>query len=336
MQEGQVTVEGQTHRLPTPFHVLATANPVEYEGTYPLPEAQLDRFLLRVALRLPDGRGGVRRPAPSAGPPARGGRHPSRSPMRPAWPRCRRAVERVVVDESVARYCVDLAAATRAHNDVLTGASPRGSLGLVLTARAWAAIRGRDFVVPEDVKVRGARGARAPDHRQARPLDDPGLRRAGRRLGARRPSRRPARWSRAGDPLAADAVARPGLPARARRPRRRGGARPGACWWCWPPRSWCSRGMGLIGRPTPDAGRPHAHRPPPAPRGPGHRPRGWSWTTLDGRRARHPGRRPRRRTSPTRPTYGAAGSLVRRRSADDRVQPATVGPTLDRQPSGSR
>ena len=152
MQEGQVTVEGKTHPLPSPFHVLATANPVEYEGTYPLPEAQLDRFLLRVAF----------------GYPTAGEEH---DVLRRRLDRQREevdiaqvtdaaglaaaqaAVERVVVDESVARYCVDLAAATRSHPDVLTGASPRGSLGLVLTARAWAAIRGRDFVVPEDVKV---------------------------------------------------------------------------------------------------------------------------------------------------------------------------------------
>ncbi|HEY7719340.1 MAG TPA: MoxR family ATPase [Pedococcus sp.] len=152
MQEGQVTVEGQTHRLSSPFHVLATANPVEYEGTYPLPEAQLDRFLLRVAFGYPSA-------------------SEEHDVLRRRLDRRREevdivqvtdarglagmqaAVERVAVDESVARYCVDLVAATRSHADVLTGASPRGSLGLVLTARAWAAIRGRDFVVPEDVKV---------------------------------------------------------------------------------------------------------------------------------------------------------------------------------------
>ena len=152
MQEGQVTVEGQTHRLPVPFHVLATANPIEYEGTYPLPEAQLDRFLLRVGFGYPTA-------------------NEEHDVLRRRLDRQREevdiqqvtdadglaatqaAVERVVVDESVARYCVDLAAATRSHPDVLTGASPRGSLGLVLTARAWAAIRGRNFVVPEDVKA---------------------------------------------------------------------------------------------------------------------------------------------------------------------------------------
>jgi MoxR-like ATPase len=152
MQEGQVTVEGQTHRLSNPFHVLATANPVEYEGTYPLPEAQLDRFLLRVAFGYPSAT-------------------EEHDVLRRRLDRRREevdieqvtdalglaamqaAVERVTVDESVARYCVDLVTATRSHADVLVGASPRGSLGLVLTARAWAAIRGRDYVVPEDVKV---------------------------------------------------------------------------------------------------------------------------------------------------------------------------------------
>jgi MoxR-like ATPase len=152
MQEGQVTVEGQTHALPSPFHVLATANPVEYEGTYPLPEAQLDRFLLRVGFGYPSASEeydvlrrrldrqreevDVEQVSDAGGLAA-----------------VQAAVEQVVVDESVARYCVALVTATRAHADVLTGASPRGSLGLVLTARAWAAIRGRDFVVPEDVKA---------------------------------------------------------------------------------------------------------------------------------------------------------------------------------------
>jgi MoxR-like ATPase len=152
MQERQVSVEGTARPLPDPFLVVATQNPIEYEGTYPLPEAQLDRFLLRVAFGYP-----------SAG--------EEHDVLRRRLDRQREevdiqqvtdaaglagvqaAVERVAVDESVLRYCVDLVSATRTHSDVLTGASPRGSLGLVLTARAWAAIRGRDFVVPEDVKV---------------------------------------------------------------------------------------------------------------------------------------------------------------------------------------
>ena len=152
MQEGQVTVEGQTHPLPRPFHVLATANPVEYEGTYPLPEAQLDRFLLRVAFGYPtatEEHDVLRRRLDRQ----REEVEVTQVTDAAGLSAVQAAVERVVVDDSVARYCVDLVAATRSHGDVLTGASPRGSLGLVLTARAWAAIRGRDYVVPEDVKV---------------------------------------------------------------------------------------------------------------------------------------------------------------------------------------
>jgi MoxR-like ATPase len=152
MQERQVTVEGETFLLPAPFHVLATANPIEYEGTYPLPEAQLDRFLLRVSFGYPtvtqEYEVLVRRLArqqeeitldrvtDSAGLLA-----------------MQAAVESVTVDESVGQYCVALATATREHRDVLTGASPRGSLGLVLAARGFAVVRGRDYVVPEDVKA---------------------------------------------------------------------------------------------------------------------------------------------------------------------------------------
>jgi MoxR-like ATPase len=152
MQERQVTVEGETFPLAEPFHVLATANPVEYEGTYPLPEAQLDRFLLRVSFGYP-----------SAGEEydvlARRLERQQEEVVLdsvtdgPGLMALQAAVETVRVDESVGRYCVDLAVATREHHEVLTGASPRGSLGLVLTARAWALLRGRDYVIPEDVKA---------------------------------------------------------------------------------------------------------------------------------------------------------------------------------------
>lgn len=152
MQERQVTVEGETFALPSPFHVLATANPIEYEGTYPLPEAQLDRFLLRIGFGYPSAgeeydvlarrmdrrREEVELTAVTDG---------------PGLLALQETVETVTVDESVGRYCVDLAVATRHHPDVLTGASPRGSLGLVLAARAFALLRGRDYVVPEDVKA---------------------------------------------------------------------------------------------------------------------------------------------------------------------------------------
>ena len=152
MQERQVTVEGETFPLPEPFHVLATANPIEYEGTYPLPEAQLDRFLLRVSFGYPSAdeeydvlarrverqreEVDLERVTDAAGLLA-----------------MQAAVETVRVDESVGRYCVALAAATRAHHDVLTGSSPRGSLGLLLAARGFAVLRGRDYVIPEDVKA---------------------------------------------------------------------------------------------------------------------------------------------------------------------------------------
>jgi MoxR-like ATPase len=152
MQERQVTVEGQTFPLPAPFHVLATANPIEYEGTYPLPEAQLDRFLLRVSLGYPS-------PAEEYDVVARRvARRQEEVALEQVTDAAgllamQEAVETVTVDESVGRYCVELAVATRSHRDVLTGASPRGSLGLVLAARGFAVLRGRDYVVPEDVKA---------------------------------------------------------------------------------------------------------------------------------------------------------------------------------------
>jgi len=152
MQERQVTVEGETFLLPAPFHVLATANPIEYEGTYPLPEAQLDRFLLRVSFGYPSAAQEydvlVRRLD----------RRQEEITLDQVTDAAgllamQAAVESVTVDESVGWYCVALAVATREHRDVLTGASPRGSLGLVLAARAFAVVRGRDYVVPEDVKA---------------------------------------------------------------------------------------------------------------------------------------------------------------------------------------
>jgi MoxR-like ATPase len=152
MQERQVTVEGQTFALPDPFCVIATANPVEYEGTYPLPEAQLDRFLLRVAFGYPSAddeydvvarRVGRRREEIVL----------DRLTDADGLRALQATVEAVGIDESVGRYCVALAAATRGHGHVSTGASPRGSLGLALAARAWAVVRSRDYVVPEDVKA---------------------------------------------------------------------------------------------------------------------------------------------------------------------------------------
>jgi len=152
MQEHQVTVEGQTFVLDPPFHVLATANPIEYEGTYPLPEAQLDRFMMRTSFGYPsvDDEWDVLR--------RRMVRQREDQVLRQIIDAntliaMQEAVERVTVDESIGRYCVALVTATRAHPHVLMGASPRGSLGLLLAARAYAVICGRDYVTPEDVKA---------------------------------------------------------------------------------------------------------------------------------------------------------------------------------------
>jgi MoxR-like ATPase len=151
MQEGQVSVDGEAHPLPEPFLVIATQNPIEYEGTYPLPEAQLDRFLLRVSFGYlaPDEEWQVLD--------RRLGRRQEEITLDPVTDPAgllamRRSVESVDVEESVGRYCVALAAATRRRPEVQVGASPRGALALVLTARALAVLRGRDYVIPEDVK----------------------------------------------------------------------------------------------------------------------------------------------------------------------------------------
>jgi MoxR-like ATPase len=152
MQEHQVTVEGETFGLPEPFHVLATANPIEYEGTYPLPEAQLDRFLMRVSFGYPtaeEEHDVVRRRLARRQEDVELDQVTDATGLRAM----QQAVETVTVDDTVARYCVDLATATREHKDVLTGSSPRGSLGLVLAARGFAVVRGRDYVIPEDVKA---------------------------------------------------------------------------------------------------------------------------------------------------------------------------------------
>jgi MoxR-like ATPase len=152
MQERQITVEGTTFELDPPFHVLATANPIEYEGTYPLPEAQLDRFMLRVSFGYPtiEQEWDVLR---------------RRLDRRSEEHTCRQIVdgqtllamqqtiEQVTVDESISRYCVALAASTRSHQHALMGASPRGALALMLGARAYAVVLGRDYVTPEDVKA---------------------------------------------------------------------------------------------------------------------------------------------------------------------------------------
>ena len=152
MQEKQVTVEGTTYALEPPFFVLATANPIEHEGTYPLPEAQLDRFLMRVSFGYPapEEEWGVLQ--------RRLARRQEEAKLPPIVDpgtllAMQAALEDVAVEESVGRYIVALTGATREHPQVMVGASPRGSLALMLLARAVAAMSGRDFVVPEDVKA---------------------------------------------------------------------------------------------------------------------------------------------------------------------------------------
>ncbi len=152
MQEGQVTVEGETFVLGAPFHVLATANPVEYEGTYPLPEAQLDRFLIRVSFGYlsRDEEWEVLRRRMERRQEEQGIQTVADAATLAAM---QAAIETVEVDDDVSRYCVDLAVATRHHEHALIGASPRGALGLLLCSRSNAVIAGRDYVTPEDVKT---------------------------------------------------------------------------------------------------------------------------------------------------------------------------------------
>ena len=152
MAERQVSVDGTTHVLPAPFHVVATSNPVEYEGTYPLPEAQLDRFMVRLAVGYPERTAEVDVLA------RRLARRQEGATVRQVVDATRllamqAGVEAVQVDADVLAYGVDLAAATRTHRAVEVGASPRGSQALVLVARALAVLDGRDYVTPEDVKA---------------------------------------------------------------------------------------------------------------------------------------------------------------------------------------
>jgi len=163
MQERQVTIEGVTHPLAPPFLVLATQNPIEYEGTYPLPEAQLDRFMLRIGVGYPT------RDAEWEVLQRRLERAVDEVELDPVVGRdelleMQRAVEAVHVDRSVGLYMVDLVAATRSASGIQVGASPRGSLALLKLSRCRAALSGRDYVIPEDVK---AVAAPALSHRLA-------------------------------------------------------------------------------------------------------------------------------------------------------------------------
>ena len=151
MEERQVTVDGVTRPLPPPFMVMATQNPVEYEGTFPLPEAQLDRFLLRIHLGYPDANDEI---AVLEG---QQKRHPIESLESVASPEEIREVHEVArdiwVDPALKQYAVQLVAATRAHDAVYLGASPRGSLALFRCAQASALLAGRDYVIPDDMKA---------------------------------------------------------------------------------------------------------------------------------------------------------------------------------------
>ncbi|MSQ31684.1 MAG: MoxR family ATPase [Dehalococcoidia bacterium] len=151
MEERQMTVDGRTYQLPNPFLVLATQNPIEYEGTYPLPEAQLDRFIMRISLGYPnktdeiaiiDGQQKV---------------HPIESLRQVASPEemvsLQESVKGIFVDPLMKEYIVDIVDATRKHSGVYLGASPRGSLALFHTSQARAMMQGRDFVLPDDIKT---------------------------------------------------------------------------------------------------------------------------------------------------------------------------------------
>lgn len=150
MAERQITVDGETRVLPRPFLVIATQNPIEYEGTFPLPEAQLDRFLMRLRVGYPSFEDEAtmlvnlrgQHPIETLAPVERAERIVELAPL--VW--------QVHVDEAVRDYALRLVRATREHPDLALGASPRGSLALVRAAQAWAAMHGRDYVLPDDVK----------------------------------------------------------------------------------------------------------------------------------------------------------------------------------------
>ncbi|MDO9537585.1 MAG: MoxR family ATPase [Thermoplasmata archaeon] len=151
MQEFQVTMEGETHKLPRPFIVIATQNPIEYEGTYPLPEAQIDRFLMRLSIGYPSTKGEaeiLRR--------RRARKQEEVAIASVSSPEMileiQRAIEDVHLDNDIEKYIVSIVQETRKHGQVEVGASPRGSLALMKLSQAKAAMAGRDFVLPDDVK----------------------------------------------------------------------------------------------------------------------------------------------------------------------------------------
>lgn len=150
MEERQVTVDGRTYKMPKPFLVLATQNPIEYEGTFPLPEAQLDRFVLRIRL------GYVAKEEEIGILTAQQFRHPledlDQALTQEELIDLQESIKHVYVDESIKGYIISIVDATRSHPDVYLGASPRGSLALYKTGQALASLQGRDYVIPDDIK----------------------------------------------------------------------------------------------------------------------------------------------------------------------------------------
>jgi MoxR-like ATPase len=151
MEEHQITVDGVTHALPRPFMVLATQNPIEYEGTFPLPEAQLDRFLVRLTLGYPEMNDEINILERQQF------QHPVNDLQQVASAdelmKAQESIKSIYVAPAIKRYIVELTRQTRQHVDVYLGASPRGSLALFRTGQARAAIQGRDFVLPDDIKA---------------------------------------------------------------------------------------------------------------------------------------------------------------------------------------
>jgi MoxR-like ATPase len=149
MQERQVTIEGDRFELPSPFLVLATENPIDLDGTYPLPEAQIDRFLVRVAMGYPSAREEAQMLKTHGVDP------PTARPILDARDivRLQAIASRIYVEDDLLEYAVALATFTRMHSRVSLGASPRASLGLVQAAKAWAMIGGRPFVAPDDIRA---------------------------------------------------------------------------------------------------------------------------------------------------------------------------------------
>jgi len=152
MQEKQVTIEGQTMRMGDPFVVMATQNPIEYEGTYPLPEAQLDRFLMKLSVGYPDPdeeREILRRRATAMTDDIEVSSVATMADVQAM----KGEIERIHLEEAIEKYVVDIVRSTREHVDVDVGASPRGSLAMMKLSRGKAYLDGRDYVIPDDVKA---------------------------------------------------------------------------------------------------------------------------------------------------------------------------------------